>query len=135
MFEQIFETMRKATETNVRMQQELFQRWTALWPGSQAPPPALPAGQAEGFRKKWAEAVNELIKRQRQTQEEQFAAGLKQIEQAFKFAEVKDIETLRARTLELWRQTFQLLQQSYVAQVRDFHDALGTWAEMLTKAA
>jgi hypothetical protein len=134
MFEQIFDTMRKATETNLRMQQELFQRWTALWPGVPAAPASW-AEQAEGLRKKWAEAVNELVKRQRQTQQEQFAAGLKQIEQAFRLAEVKDVEALRARTLELWQQTFQLLQQSYETQVRDFHDALGKWAEMLTKAA
>jgi hypothetical protein len=93
------------------------------------------AEQAEGFRKKWAEAVQELVKRQRQTQEEQFAAGLKQIEQAFKLAEVKDVDELRARTLELWRQTFQLLQQSYEAQARDFQAAVARWAEMITPAA
>src|SRR5262249_4602432 len=105
MVEQIFDTMRKAAEANVRMQQELFQRWAALWAGAPVPP-APGAEQAEGFRKKWAEAVQELVRRQRQTQEEQFAAGLKQIEQAFKLAEVKDVDELRARTLELWQQTF-----------------------------
>jgi hypothetical protein len=134
MFDQIFDTMRKATEANVRMQQELFQRWAALWAGAPAPPASW-AEQAEGFRKKWAEAVQELVKRQRQTQQEQFAAGLKQIEQAFKLAEVKDVDELRARTLELWQQTFQLLQQSYEAQARDFQAAVARWAELITPAA
>jgi hypothetical protein len=134
MFEwQIFDSLRKANEMNVRMQQELFKRWTALWPGVPGAP--FWGEQVQALQKKWAEAVNELVRRQCETQQEQFAVGLKQIEQAFALAEIKDIEVLRTKTLELWQKTFQLFQQSSEAQVRDFQAAVARWTELVTKAA
>jgi hypothetical protein len=139
MFDQIFESMRRIVEVNVQVQQEMFRRWAALWPGL-APLPGVPAGpnfaeQAHRFQKKWAEAVTELVKRQGETTQEQFAAGLRQIEQAFKLAEVKDVEALRAKTLELWQKTFGLIQQGFEAQVRDFQAAVAKWAEVFNPAA
>jgi hypothetical protein len=132
MFEQIFASFRKANEMNVQMQQELFRRWTALWPGVATP---YWGEQVQALQKKWAEAVNELVKRQCETQREQFTAGLKQIEEAFALAEVKDIEVLRAKTLELWQKTFEFFQQSSEAQVRDFQAAVAKWTELTTRAA
>ena len=67
--------------------------------------------------------------------QEQFAAGLKQIEAAFRLAEVKDVETLRAKTLELWEKTFALVRQGFEVQVHDFQAAVAKWAEMCTPAA
>ena len=40
MFDQFLDNVRKATETNVQLQQELLKRWAALWPGL----PGVPAG-------------------------------------------------------------------------------------------
>jgi hypothetical protein len=136
MFDQIFDSFRKATEVNVQMQQELFKRWAALWPGMPAPgvPPAG-AEQAQAFPKKWAETINELVKRQQNTQQEMFAAGIRQMEEAFKLAEVKDVEALRAKTLELWQKSFQFMQHAYETQFRDFQTAVAKWSEMFTKAA
>jgi hypothetical protein len=137
MFEQFFDSVRRATEFNVQMQQDLFKRWAALWPGVPAMPmmpPSFPE-QFQAFQKKWAEAVNDLVKRQNQRYQEQFAAGLKQVEKAFKLAEVKDVETLRAQVLELWQKTIELLQQASEAQIRDFQAAVASFSEMYTKAA
>jgi hypothetical protein len=141
MFDQIFDCMRRATEINVQMQQELFKRWTALWPGVPAVP-GVPGGpapswveQIQRFQKKWTDAVTEVLKRQRETAQEQFSTGLKHIEQVFAMAEVKDIETLRARTLELWQRTFALIQQAGESQVRDFQAAASRFAEVFTQAA
>ncbi len=137
MFEQVFDSMRKIADANVQAQQEMFRRWAALWPGMA--PPNVPVGsnfteQAQRFQKKWAAAVSELIDRQGKTTQEQFAAGLAQIEQTFKLAEVKDVEVLRARTLELWQKSFTLLRQSFEAQVHDFQAAVAKWAELFTPA-
>jgi len=135
MFDQIFDSMRKAAETNVQMQQEMFKRWAALWP---VPPGAAPFNwneKAQGFQKKWTETVVELAAKQRETQKEQFALGMKYIEEAFKVAEVKDVNVLRAKTLELWQKTFELLQQSSDVQIRDFRAAVAKWSDMFTQAA
>jgi hypothetical protein len=133
MFDRIFDSFRKATEINVQMQQELFKRWAALWPGAAAPPAGTDLAQA--FPKKWAETVNELVKRQHDTQQEMFAAGIKQMEEVFQLAEVKDVEALRTKTLELWQKSFQFMQHAYEAQFRDFQNAVTKWSEMFTKAA
>jgi hypothetical protein len=135
MFDQIYDSMRKAAELNVQFQQELVKRWVTMWPGTS--PLVTPPGaeQAQAALKKWGEAVSEWVKGRNEAQQELFAAGVKQIEQAFRLAEVKDVDTLRARTLELWQKTFGLLQQCHEAQVRDFQAAVGKWAEAMTRAA
>ena len=91
MFEPFFDSLRKMTEVNLQTQQEMFKRWASLWPGLQGPSAGNFAEQAQAFQKKWAETVAELTKRQCQTQQEQFAAGMRQIEQVFQFANVKDV--------------------------------------------
>jgi hypothetical protein len=138
MFEQVFDSMRKIAEANVQAQQEMFRRWAALWPGL-ASVPSVPVGsnfteQAQRFQKKWAATVSELIDRQSKSTQEQFAAGLAQIEQTFKLAEVKDVEVLRAKTLELWQKSFALLRQSFEAQVHDFQAAVAKWVELFNPA-
>jgi hypothetical protein len=131
MFEQVFDSMRKAAAMNAQFQQELVKRWLALWPGMAAPVPP-PGDQAVALQKKWSETVSELVKRQHETQQELFAAGLQQIDQTFRLADIKDVETLRAKTLELWQRTFGMLQQGYEAQVRDFQTAVAKWTELMT---
>ena len=135
MFEPIFDSMRKAIELNLQFQQDLFKRWAALWPGAPSGTGPSWVEQAQKFQKRWAEAVADLARQQRETMEAQFTAGMKQIEEAYHLAEVKDVETLRARALEMWQKTFQLMQQFNEAQIRNFQAAIGKWAEMMTPAA
>src|SRR5205814_1064158 len=107
-------------------------RWAGLWTGI-AGRPAW-SEQAQQFQKRWAEAVGEETRKQRETLEARFAAGMKQIEQAFQLAQIKDIETLRAKTLELWQKTFQLMLQSSETQLQNFQSAVSKWVELMTPA-
>jgi len=131
MFDPVFESIRKATETTVQMQQELFKKWVSLWPGTPPAPPAW-APQFEQFQKKWAEVVNDLIKRQKEGVEFQFKAGMENIEKAFQVGEAKTAEELRARTVELWKKCFEGFQKTYEAQLKDFEAAMKKWAELCT---
>ena len=134
MFDAVFESFKKATETTLQMQQELFKKWTSLWPVtslSQVPW----AEQTQKFQKKWIEFVDETLKKQRQVLEAQYQAGLQKIEEAFRLAEAKDFEELRAKTLELWQKSFEYLKQTYEAQVKDFQATLSKWTELATKGA
>jgi hypothetical protein len=134
MFEQAFESFRTATETGLHMQQEMFKKWLALWPGVPVSVPNF----GEPFRqfpKKWAESVGELLKRQREVMETQFKAGLEGIEKAFRLGEAKTVEELRARTLELWQKCFETLKKTYEAQLIEFQAAMDKWAELVTKPA
>jgi len=131
MFDQVFESLRKATESSVAMQQEMFKKWIALWPG--IPASAFPFGEPQKFQKKWVEMVGELLKQRNETLEAQFKTGLRNIEEAFHLAEAKDPEELRKKTVELWQKTFEYLRQASEAQLRDFQNAIAKWAELMTK--
>jgi hypothetical protein len=134
MFDQVFESLRKATEETVKLQQELFKKWVGLWPSF----PVMPSswtGQMQDFQKKWAEAVNELLRRQRETTEAQFAAGLQNIEKAFQICEAKTEEELRTKTIELWQNCFLSLRQAFETQTRDFQAAMTKWMEFTKKSA
>jgi len=134
MFDQVFESMRKATEITLEMQQEMYKKWLNLWPG--VPTSQFPwSEQVHKFQKKWAAFCEEALKKQRESLEAQLRAGLQNIDDAFRLAEAKDAEQLRAKTVELWQKVFNSLRQTYEAQVRDFQATLARWTEMVTKGA
>jgi len=134
MFEKVYENLRAATEANIHMQQELFQKWMGMWMGG----PALPFGKTEQFptvQKKFAEFVAEIVKKQHDAWLAQFNAGLKNIEEAFRLPAAKDPEELRTKTIELWQKSFNCLRETYEAQVRDFQATVAKWMELMTKSA
>jgi hypothetical protein len=137
MFEPVFENLRQATEATIQMQQDLFRKWVSFWPGVPGIPtiPAVGAEPFIKFQKKWTEFVGEIVKKQRETLEAQFSAGLKNIEEAFKLADVKNPEELRTKTIELWLKSFECIRQLYDAQVRDFQAAVAKWTELVMKGA
>jgi hypothetical protein len=134
MFEQVFENLRTATETNIHMQQELFKKWAGLWPTVYVPPSGA-AERVQNVQKKWLEFATGQLKKQRETLEAQFSAGLKNIEEGFRLAEAKDPAELRAKTVELWQKSFDCLRKLYESQTRDFQEALVKWTELLGKGA
>ena len=137
MFEQVYDSLRTATESSIHMQQEMFKTWIGMWPGV----PAMGNGGGEPFKKyqkfqqKWAEFVADMVKKQREVMEAQFSAGLKNIEEAYRLAEAKGPEELHAKTVELWQKSFDCLRKAYEAQVHDFQAAVARWAELWTKGA
>jgi len=131
MFEQVFENLRKTSDSAIAMQQEMFNKWVSLWPGVPAVPSAF--GEPVKFQKKWAEVVGDLMKKRRETLESQFSAGLGNIEEAFHLPEARNPEELRTKTVALWQKMFDCLRQTYEAQARDFQTAVAKCAELMTK--
>jgi hypothetical protein len=140
MFDQVFESLRKATEASIQVQQDLFKKWVSLWPGMPGVPgmPVAPAAGAEPyikFQKKWAEFVAEVVKKQRETLEAHFSAGLRNIEEAFRLTDAKSPEEWRAKTVELWQKSFECIRQMYETQVRDLQAVVAKWTELVMKGA
>jgi hypothetical protein len=132
MFEQAFANVRQATESSIHLQQELFNKWIGIWSGV----PVVPYGGSEKVQKvqkQWLSFVGDLVKKQRETLETQFSAGLKNIEAAFQLAEIKDPKELRTRTIEFWQKSIDCLRQMYEAQIRDCQYAAVKWTELVLK--
>lgn len=134
MFDQVFDNFRKATESTVQIQQEMFKTWMKLWPGI---PDSAPdwGEQVHQFQKKWAAAVGDMIKRQREVTETHFKAGLQNIEKAFDIGAAKTPTELRAKSLELWKKCFDDLREVYETQLHGFEIATEKWTELAAKTA
>jgi hypothetical protein len=134
MFEQVFDNLRVATQSSIHLQQELFNKWVSVWP---SPTPAANGNgdKIQKAQRKWAEFVADLVKKERETRERQYSAGLKNIEEAFRLAEAKEPEELRAKTVELWQKSIDCMRQTYETQMRDFQAAVVKWTELVVQGA
>jgi hypothetical protein len=134
MFEQVFDNLRAATESNIMLQQELFKKWVGVWSGLPTAPNGA-ANKLQQAQKKWLDFIADLVKKERATLETRFSAGLKSIEDAFHLAEAKDPKELRAKTVELWQKSIDCMRQTYEAQMRDFQAAVAKWTDLVLKGA
>ena len=133
MFDQVLENVSKATDATFQVQQEMFKKWIGLWPI--APPSPAGLGEPLKIQKKWVEIVGELLKKQRESVQVQFSAGLQNIEEAFNLAQAKDLEELRTKAVDLWKKSFECLRQASEAQAREFQTAAIKWTEVITREA
>jgi hypothetical protein len=151
MFDQILDTFRKATESTLQMQQQMFQKWTQQWPQVPGMPmmpmmPVMPGmspasfsgpwvEQVQAYHKQMATSVNDLLKKHRDQLETQYTAGIRTIEEAFRLGEAKDPDQLRRLTEELWKQSFDCLKTVSEGQIKEFQAAVAAWFENLSKGA
>lgn len=137
MYEQVYENLRKATESSIQLQQEMFQKWTSLFPTPLQPMAAVAtaADDMARFQKKWEELITDMLTRQRELVDAQFRAGLKTLEEMFRVGQAKSPQEIQQRVMELYRASFESLRQLTESQAKDFKAVLDRWTEMVTKAA
>ena len=147
MFDMILENYRKATESTMKLQQEMLRNWTTQWPhmfglpnsGMPFPGTTMPGGEwLEKFssaQKKWGETVIEMLNKHRETLDAQYKAGIRTIEDAFKVGEAKDPQQFRRLTEELWKQSFECLNTVVESQMRDVQAAMQKCYEVASKSA
>jgi hypothetical protein len=137
-FDQLFEMFRKATESTLEMQQNLFRQWTATWPGTF--PSSLPKFQPSGveqfqqFCKDWTQATTEMTRKNMEICESQYKAGLELLEAAFKPGEDKDPAKQGQKMTELWQRSFECFKNLAVMQMKNFQFAIEKWMELVKKA-
>jgi hypothetical protein len=134
MLEQVLENFRKASESSIQMQQDMYKKWASQWPTPSAATGTAWTKQMQAFQKQWLEQVTELMTKQREKLEAQYKAGIAAIEEAFRVGEAKSPEEYRKMTEELWRKNFEALKTTTETQVRDFQKSVEKWFEMASKA-
>jgi hypothetical protein len=138
MFDQVFDNFRKATETTLQAQQDLFRQWMSQWPMFPATPTASSNAsgmteQVRNLQNQWTESVTALMTRHCEALDAQYRAGIKTIEEALRTTEAKSPEEFRALTEQLWRKSFEVLRQTIENQIRDFQAAVEKWSELMTQ--
>ncbi len=132
VFEQAFESLRKAAESNIEMQQELFRKWTADWPGFPQPKTEW-AERFQKFQKAWSKTTKELLSRQREVLEEQYALALTSLEEAFQLAQSSDPKEFAKRCESLCRKSLEVMREAGELQAKELHNAMNKWAELFGK--
>jgi hypothetical protein len=138
MFDQVFDNFRKATESTLQAQQDLFRQWMSQWPMFPVAPTAASNAtgvteQVRNFQKQWTDSVTALMTRHCEALDTQYRAGIKTIEDALRTTEARSPEEFRKLTEELWRKSFEVLKQTIENQIRDFQAAVEKWSELVTQ--
>lgn len=138
MFDQVFDNFRKASETTLRAQQDLFHQWMTQWPmfpmGPTTPvSDGVVSEQVRSFQKQWTEIVTGLMTKHCEALDAQYRAGIRTIEDTLRTTEAKSPEEFRRLTEELWRKSFEVLKQTIENQIRDFQIAVEKWSDLMTQ--
>ncbi len=59
VYDDVFKNIRQAAESNIKMQQEMFRQWGALWPGFPTPQAAW-LDKVRDFQHQWAATISDL---------------------------------------------------------------------------
>jgi len=119
MFDQLIDGVRKASESSLQMQQEMYKQWTRLFAGTPIEP-GTPGEWGRASQKRWVDLGVEILNRHRETLDETYKAGIQIIEQTFHVGEAKTPEDYRRMVEDLWRKLFDLQKSSSESQFRDF---------------
>jgi hypothetical protein len=125
MFDQLLENFRKASESSMQMQQDVFRQWTQQW---LSPPPNASGVSAQWYRtlqKRWHELAIELLSKNRESLDAAWQAGIQVIDQSFRVTEAKSPEDTRRMVEDLWRKLFDTFKAQSETQFREFQQ----WSE------
>jgi hypothetical protein len=133
VYEQVFDNMRKASEANLKMQQDVFRQWTTMWPGLPSPQ-SMWLDKMRDFQRQWGNTMSDLARQHRDTFDRQYQAALESLEEALRVSESSNPEEFRKRTEQLCRKTLDCMREASEAQMKEFQAAMGKWSELVTKA-
>ena len=129
MLDQLFATFRKASESSLQVQNELFKSWSQQW---SAMAPTGATGSNDPTRQIKARFTNlgiELLHKHRQSLDAAYAAGIEIIEQSLRASDAKSPEDYRRVVDDLWRKVFDTFKAQADSQLDAFQKLSATSAE------
>lgn len=134
MFEQIIDSFRKASESTIAGQQQLFKQWLQQLPGASVPA-AGPVGSewSHALQKQWLDALGETLNKQRELLDASYRKGAELIGQAARASELKSPDDYRRLTEEIWRSVSETLKEQAEANVRELQKATQRWIDVAPK--
>jgi hypothetical protein len=125
MFDQMLDGFRKATESSLQFQQEVFKQWTQQWTSAQPNVGSASADWTRTIQKRWMELTVEMLNKHRTALDSMYSSGIQAIEQSFRITEAKSTDDYRRIVDELWHRLFDTLKGQMENQFRDFQ----RWSE------
>ena len=133
IFEEVFQNIRKATEANLKLQQEVFRQWSGLWPGASTPQ-SVWTDKVRDVQSKLTNTVSDLARKHREVMDRQYEAAIESLDAALKVSESTTPEEFRRRSEQFCRKTLDCVREMSEAQIREFQDTVRKWTETVTKA-
>jgi hypothetical protein len=134
MNDQMFDTFRKASESWLKMQQDLFQNGA---PASLFAPQQGAGAAPEWARnaqKKYIDLATEILERQRESLDALFRSSINLLQQTSQISEAKSSEDYRRATEDLWRKWFESVKSHSETQFRDVQTFAGKSLEIVQSA-
>jgi len=91
--------------------------------------------QLSTAQRKCAEAVADMLKRHQETLDEQYRAGIRAIDDAFRVGEARSPEQFQRLSEELWRRNCEVLKTAVASQMHDVQSVMQKWYEAVRLGA
>ncbi|HWO11064.1 MAG TPA: hypothetical protein VNN80_16330 [Polyangiaceae bacterium] len=134
MFDQLFESFRKASESSAFGQQQLFKQWLQQWPGAPNTGPSPYAEWPQSLQKQWLDSLGELLNRQRELADSTYRKGAQLLEQASRASDSKSPDEYRRLLEDVWRAISDSLKEQTEANVRELQKATQRWLDIAPKS-
>ncbi len=134
MFDQVFENVRKASESSLQMQQDMIKYWSQQWVSM----PQNNGGSSESshaFQKRWSELAIEILNRHRESLDLSYRTTIQVMEQSFHVSEAKSPEDYRRMVEDALRKLFATIKEQSEAQFSDLQKWAAKSFDMLQKVA
>ena len=91
--------------------------------------------QLSTAQRKCAEAVADMLKRHQETLDEEYRAGIRAIDDAFRVGEARNPEQFQRLSEELWRRNCEVLKTAVASQMHDVQSVMQKWYEAVCSGA
>jgi hypothetical protein len=122
MIDQLFESFRKASESSMQMQRDLFQQWSQQWLGG---PFTTATNSTEWYRtlqRRWFDLTISVMNKNREALDAAYRSGIEALEQLFRLTDARSAEDTRQILEDFWRKLFDNFKVQSEAQFRDFQE-------------
>jgi hypothetical protein len=134
-FQDVFDSLRKTAEMNLKVQQEVLRQWTEHWPGFPKPQGEAWLEKVRKFQKEWAKTAKELIAKHREILDEQYELAAGSLEEAFRVAQASDPQEFAARCEAVCRKSLHVVREAGELQLKETQEALNKWISLAVKTA
>jgi hypothetical protein len=131
MFDQLFATFRRASESSLQMQNEVFKYWSQQWASLAPNGVGGSSDPSQSVKTRFMDLGIELLHKHRQSLDGAYAAGIEIIEKTFRASDAKSPDDYRRLVDDLWRKVFD----TFKAQADSQLDAFQKWSTKSVESA